>query len=109
MFKIKEITNKIILTQGDSCEFAVSLYDVNDNETPVLNSDILTFTVRDIDTDSVVIAKTAENAVFTLKPYDTKSLSAGLYHYDIQLERNTGEIYTIISNSYFQIEVEVSK
>ena len=99
MFKINQKTNKIMITKGDNAALKIKVMDADGFEREIFDDDVIVLTVR----------KTADKGVISFVPTDTKSLSVGSYHYDIQLTTFGGNIYTIIPDSIFEICQEVTR
>ena len=107
MFTIGEKTNKIYLTKGDDAQLVVSLYDKDGNEREIWSDDVITLTVKKRG-KTAAITKTAENGIINFVPSDTKSLTTGLYYYDLQLTTFGGKVYTLIPSTIFEIGEEIT-
>lgn len=101
------VGTRIYLQEGDSCAFKM-MYR-NDGDTFNFSAtDILTLTIRRIDTNKTVLVKTAESIkvngeeslVFIFEPTE---LSHGDYKYDIVLDASTGYRHTLIDKAYFNV------
>ena len=109
MFKINQKTNKISITKGDNASIKVKVYDSNGVEREIFEDDVITLTVKKTADSTAVLTKTSDKGVINLVPTDTKSLASGTYVYDIQLTTFSGNIYTVIPISYFEIGQEVTQ
>lgn len=110
MFKINQKTNEIMITKGDNAALKIKVMDADGFEREIFDDDVIVLTVRKtVDADSTALTKTANKGVVSFIPADTKSLSIGSYHYDIQLTTFGGNIYTIIPDSIFEICQEVTR
>lgn len=109
MFKIDKKTNKITITKGDNAELRVRVFDSEEQERQTFEDDTIVLTVRKHPTCPVLIQKEAVNGVIEFVPEDTKSLSPGIYHYDIQLTTFTGKIYTIVPMATFEVGEEITQ
>ena len=103
--------NSIHLTRGDTARISVSVTnDVTGNEYEMNKSATLTLTIKKRETDSQPLVKKVltGSTSFHLLPSDTKNLSFGTYVYDVELVTETGDVYTIIEQSTFEILKEVT-
>jgi hypothetical protein len=66
-------------------------------------------TVRSNLDNSLVFQKRvpADNAII-IEPKDTSSAAVGRYKYDVELNTESGDVFTIITKSTFFIEEEVT-
>jgi len=110
MFNIdKKKFNKIMLTRGDSASILVEIYDLEDKKYDIKPTDTVALSVWDPKTEEIVISKFAsEDHYIVFAPADTKTLSTGLYQYDVQLTTSNGNIYTVVPPAIFEITSEVS-
>ena len=103
--------NSIHLTRGDTARISVSITnDVTGNEYEMNESTTLTLTIkkREIDPQPLVKKVLTGSTSFHLLPSDTKNLSFGKYIYDVELVTESGDVYTIIEPSTFEILKEVT-
>ena len=100
----------IYLTRGDTAALETVLNDYN-GVYKLNENDTLTLSVRKtVDSPNYAFQVTAdENGVFTIAHDKTADLECGRYVYDIQLETDDGEIYTVIFPSVFEIGEEVTR
>lgn len=102
----------IEITRGDSG--LLSLKCTNGEESYLDDGDILYLTVKkDIYTEKVIFQKVVtefvdKTALIEICSDDTKNLKYGLYKYDIQLNKISGEIKTLIVPSDFVVSGEVT-
>lgn len=106
--------NDIYLIRGDSGFLSVSVIE---NDTPILFKvgDRIFFTIKtSTETPVKILQKIIEvNADTTdisieIKPEDTKDLRVKKYFYDIQYNKVSGEVYTIVPPSSFILKPEVT-
>ena len=99
----------IELTRGDTARIQVDIID-NDEPYEIKVSDTILMTIKKkACQEKVYLQKKANiNGVFTIYPEDTKNMFFGEYEYDIQLEMNPLEVYTIIPVSKFTILKEIT-
>ena len=107
-----EVTgNDISLTSGDTERLTVTITNICDDGLYVPSpDDVFKFTVKETAYDSNVIFQkvSSGNPIFKIDPIDTKELDFRRYVYDIELETNNGEIYTVVPYSGFRIMKEVT-
>lgn len=101
----------IRLTRGDTARLTVPITNQTDNgEYTMESGDILYFTVKKrAKDDDFLFQKSAEgsNAIH-IRPEDTGVLSFGKYKYDVQLTTATGDVYTVIEPSTFEVMEEIT-
>lgn len=108
MFVIEK-QNKIKLTKGDTATMLVEIFDLDNNEYEIQDSDVITLTLKKTSTGDIVLTKTADKEHYIIiQSEDTSELSSGLYVYDVQLKTEQGFVYTIIPISFFNLTSEVS-
>lgn len=103
--------NSIQLTRGDTARISVSIInDMTDTEYEMTESSKLTLTIKKHETDSQPLVKKVltGSTNFHILPSDTKKLSFGKYVYDVELVTESGDVYTIIGPSTFEILKEVT-
>jgi hypothetical protein len=104
----------ISMIRGDSEVIKVSCRDESGVDIPLVEGDIVYFTVkRSTSTEEKILQKivtefTEGVALITIFPEDTKELKTGIYYYDIQLNRANGQVKTIIPPSKLTINEEVT-
>jgi len=91
----------IKITKGDSAKIDVELEDVVGNPYYIESGDTLTLTVRAVATaaSNILLQSVSNSACITLNAVDTANLPVGKLSYDIQLNKASGERYTIIGAS----------
>lgn len=115
---IKITGNTIEMTRGDSLVLTVSIYDdqgqpytpaEGDTVRFALKSSEMTLGRKDFKDTTPLINKTipTDTLVLSLLPADTKTLSFGIYVYDIELTHASGVVDTFIANEKFIIAPEV--
>ena len=106
-----EADNTVRLTRGDTAYLQVPIvndvtlepYIVAENDTLVLS---VKRTVKDTE---VCFQKTVKGTdIFHIKPEDTHQCEFGKYKYDVQLTTSSGEVYTVIEPTCFEILTEVT-
>lgn len=107
MFVIDK-NKKIILTKGDSASMFIEVKYLDETPYTIKEDDVITLTVKKTPSSQASITKIANEQYIVFNPEDTSNMSSGLYIYDVQLENNNGDIYTIVPESFFQIVNEVS-
>lgn len=106
------IDDKIIkLTRGDTARLTVPIINLaNNGEYTMESGDILYFTVKKTakDTDFLFQKSVTGSNSIHIKPEDTADLSFGKYKYDVQLTTATGDVYTVIEPSTFEVMEEIT-
>ena len=101
----------IKLTRGDTARLTVPITNLaNTGEYTMESGDILYFTVKKTAKDSDFLFQksvTGSNSIH-IKPEDTADLSFGKYKYDVQLTTATGDVYTVIEPSTFEVMEEIT-
>lgn len=101
----------IKLTRGDTARLTVPITNLaNNGEYTMESGDILYFTVKKTAKDSDFLFQksvTGSNSIH-IKPEDTADLSFGKYKYDVQLTTATGDVYTVIEPSIFEVMEEIT-
>ena len=101
----------IRLTRGDTARLTVSVVDDLTQESYEMSKgDSLTLTVKaNVRSKEFVFQKKVFGSnSFIIDPSDTKDALFGKYKYDVQLNTESGDIYTIIEPSTFEILTEVT-
>lgn len=106
------IDDKIIkLTRGDTARLTVPIINLaNNGEYTMESGDILYFTVKKTakDTDFLFQKSVTGSNSIHIRPEDTADLSFGKYKYDVQLTTATGDVYTVIEPSTFEVMEEIT-
>lgn len=101
----------IKLTRGDTARLTVPIINLaNNGEYTMESGDILYFTVKKTAKDSDFLFQksvTGSNSIH-IRPEDTANLSFGKYKYDVQLTTATGDVYTVIEPSTFEVMEEIT-
>ena len=101
----------IKLTRGDTARLTVPIINLaNNGEYTMESGDILYFTVKKTAKDSGFLFQksvTGSNSIH-IRPEDTADLSFGKYKYDVQLTTATGDVYTVIEPSAFEVMEEIT-
>ena len=101
----------IKLTRGDTARLTVPIINLaNNGEYTMESGDILYFTVKKTAKDSDFLFQksvTGSNSIH-IRPEDTVTLSFGKYKYDVQLTTATGDVYTVIEPSTFEVMEEIT-
>ena len=101
----------IRLTRGDTARLTIPIINSTSNDEYVMQSgDVLFFTVNKSAKDTNYLFQkesTGANAIH-IKPEDTDNRSFGKYKYDVQLTTVSGDVYTIIEPSVFEIMEEIT-
>lgn len=112
MLRIKG--NSIYLTRGDTAVFTLTVYYPGSGKEEYVpqDGDVIYFTVRaeakQKDETDYVIQKIFDGGSITILPSDTKDLDYGDYVYDVQITTAEGVVNTIITESAFILEDEVT-
>lgn len=107
--------NNIYLTRGDTAYLEVPIK----NKTTgimyeVADGDVLTLTVRvgvkknSTDNNFLFQKKIGGGDAFCINAADTANLAYGEYHYDVELETESGDTYTVIADSRIILTNEVT-
>lgn len=110
MFQIYD-NGRITLTRGDSARLSVSIINnVTREEYIIGENDVLKLTLKKSIKDSTYVLQKEIRGVsmFYIKPDDTSSLDFGKYKYDVEITTSTGDVYTVIGPSEFEILPEVT-
>jgi hypothetical protein len=106
-----ESNGTIKLTRGDSATLYITVnHETISGSYKIADNDTLRLTVRKTTkSDEVCFQKVVTGSdAFHIEPSDTSDLEFGKYKYDVELTTESGEVYTIIEPSNFQILEEVS-
>lgn len=108
MFSI--IVRTINLTRGDTARIDVDITNtVNSEQYEIKADDTLTLTVRSAIDAPVSFQKTVTGSkTLRIAPEDTANLIVGRYVYDVEIRTASGDVYTVIPVSEFNILPEVT-
>ena len=101
----------IMLTRGDTARLMVPIKNsVDSDEYPIQSEDTLHFTVKKSAKEyEPLLQKVIKGSnVIHIKPEDTKGLSFGKYKYDVQLTTASGDVYTVIEPTTFEVMEEIT-
>lgn len=101
----------IQLTRGDTARFSITIDNqVSGEEYRVTEQDILTLSVKKRISDSTVCVQKTVTGIqsFHIEPQDTSGLEFGKYIYDVQLTTESGDVYTVIPPTSFELLKEVT-
>ena len=101
----------IKLTRGDTARLTVPIINLaNNGEYTMESGDILYFTVKKTakDIDFLFQKSVTGSNLIHIRPEDTADLSFGKYKYDVQLTTATGDVYTVIEPSTFEVMEEIT-
>ncbi len=107
------MSNVIEMVRGDTQTFSIWIED-SSGIVPLVTGDKVYFTVKKsadlIKKEFQAVVTTFSNGKGTIKiiPSDTKSLLPGRYVYDVQVTFKNGDVKTIIPESGFIINKEVT-
>lgn len=100
--------NCIRLTRGDSACLDIELKNDNGEEYIMDEGDFLKLTIKEsASSDNIIIQKKSNTNQISLSPSDTNDLKYRNYVYDIELNTNSGDVYTVVPISTFKICEEV--
>ena len=110
-YQVCEDDLRIIMTRGDTAKIKVGVKFKESGEPYDPESgDIIRFSVKKYLSDkspSIVKDVPIETMLLVLDPEDTKNLSFGIYHYDVQLIKSNGDTDTIIEDRMLELTGEV--
>lgn len=101
----------IRLTRGDTARLTVPIINmVDSSEYSMESDDKLYFTVKKSAKDSEPLFQIEVKGLNTIhiKPEDTEGFLFGKYRYDVQLSTASGDVYTIIEPSTFEVMEEIT-
>lgn len=110
MLYIKD-NGTIRLTRGDTARLTIPITNSASNSEYIMQSgDVLFFTVKKSakDINYLFQKKVIGANLIHIKPEDTDNLSFGKYKYDVQLTTASGDVYTVIEPSVFEIMEEIT-
>lgn len=106
---LKIIGTEIHLTKGDSAYLNVGISNTVGYPYKIKAGDELVMTVRsNLDNSLIFQKRIPADSALMIEPKDTMNAIAGRYKYDIELNTEAGEVFTIIPKSTFFIEEEVT-
>ncbi len=105
---------EIKLTRGDSAYLQIPIVnqkpDGSTEEYVLAEGDKLTMTMAKSYEDTPCFQKTITNDnTFHIKPEDTCNCEFGKYKYDVQLTTASGDVFTVVEPSCFQVLAEVTR
>ena len=106
-----EFDGSVKLTRGDTARFTIDLTNDADGSAYVMQSgDTLTLTIKKNTTDAEPLVQKVltVSATFHIEPKDTAHLKFGKYKYDVELNTESGDVYTVIEPKKFEILQEVT-
>lgn len=109
-----EDNGTIRLTRGDSAWLSVAIDNVKSDDSidsyDVTSDDTLTLSVKKkVKDENYLFSKTVTGSTsIYIKPDDTKGIPFGKYIYDVQLTTGSGDVFTIVEPSTFEILPEVT-
>ena len=107
-----ESDGRIRLTRGDTARLTITIEnDLSGEDLVLSDTDTLILTVKKSTKDETpLFQKTLTNGLntFHIKPEDTAGLSYGSYKYNVQLETSSGDVYTVITPTAFEVLQEVT-
>lgn len=101
----------IRLTRGDTARLTVEIInDLTKESYTMSEKDELTLTVKsNVKSNEFVFQKKVVGSnSFIIDPPDTNGAPFGKYTYDVQLNTEIGDVYTIVEPSVFEILTEVT-
>jgi len=107
------------LTRGDSAYIDIELLDKQKNPIELADGDIIKIQVRDKEADGElvfegqiitdVIDEDYTDYYWYIRPSDTKDLELTTYYYDIEVELENGDVFTIVPTSEFTLLTDTTK
>lgn len=99
------------LTRGDTARLQVPITNtLTGTEYDMFPGDILRFTVKRTVNDTTPLIQKESLGInsFHIEPTDTKALAFGKYVYDVELTTASGDVYTVVAPSTFEVLREVT-
>lgn len=99
------------LTRGDTARLTVDITNITSEQPYIIgDKDVLTLSLKKNinDTEPTLQKVITGSSIFHIEPDDTKNLSFGKYKYDVQLTTESGDVYTVIEPSVFELMQEVT-
>ena len=116
MLKIKR--NAIWLTRGDSAYITFLLTDREGNPVNLTENDVVSCQVRSAPNTGTLLFQgeiirninQGDDGTYTwhITPSNTRDLAIGQYYYDVQVETQSGDVFTFIEASPFHVTDEVT-
>lgn len=100
----------IKLTRGDTAYLSVPIKRDGEDYT-MQPTDTLAFSVKRYTTDDeyLIHKEVKGDNLFHIEPQDTADLPFGSYKYDVQLTTASGDVFTVIDVSTFEVLQEVTR
>lgn len=101
----------IQLTRGDTARLSVVVNnELTGSSYDIQETDTLTLTIKkNVNESTPLVQKVIRGSnQFYIEPTDTRHLQFGKYVYDVELRTDSGDVYTIIVPSLFEILKEVT-
>lgn len=100
----------IRLTRGDTAYLTFIINTATEEEYVMAADDTLTLSVKKTVNDKQYLMRKTVKGTNALKiePSDTQGLAFARYKYDVQLTKASGDVFTIIDVSVFEILPEVT-
>lgn len=109
-FEEKKAPNKCIRhIRGDTLRVKIKIFDIRGIEYKPVEGDIIKFAIKEnVEDITTTVEKEIpwDTCTLHLEPEDTKPLKFKKYFYDIQIQLNNGDVFTVISN-IFEVLPEV--
>ena len=110
-YRVCEEDLTIVMTRGDTVKLTIGAKYKDSGELYVPEQDdIIRFSVKKYLSDktpAIVKDVSISSMLLTIDPEDTKDLSFGNYHYDVQLIRHNGDTDTFIEDRQLILTAEV--
>ena len=104
--------NRITMTRGDTVKLKVDIdYKQTGEPYEPQEGDVVRFSVKKFVSDRTPLIEKdipTDSLLLVIDSDDTKGMSFGTYHYDIQLIKQNGDTDTFIENESLQIGPEVN-
>jgi hypothetical protein len=101
----------IQLTRGDTAALTIDIVDeVTSTQYEVAPNDTITLSVKKTVNDRTYYFQkivTGTNRII-IEPSDTQKLGFGTYIYDVQLDKASGEVSTVLGPATFELLTEVT-
>lgn len=100
------------LTRGDSAYIDIDLVDKQKNPIELTDGDIIKIQVRDKEADGELVfegqiiteeIEDDKSYYWYIRPSDTKDLELSTYYYDMEVELENGDVFTLIPTSEFTL------
>lgn len=95
--------NTIKITKGDSGEFNITLFNADGTQYVPIEGDKVYFTVKRKNESFCPVIMQKEGLSIVLTHEETKNLGSGKFVYSVTLERDTGEVCTVIDEGDMEI------